>query len=164
MQGVPTQAKMKISDDEVAQTLHRQKYELEVAKFIFSNNLPFSVIDPLVELLKAVKKDDIIRQSDFSKINRKLISVIGSECLAKTIKHNLEHIMDNRYFCLLIDEVSDGCGNGYLGLSIKWLDDNLQPVVKLYRLINLDCSAEKITSIVVETILVTEKRKKISLD
>ena len=127
-----------------------------IAKFIFINNLPFNVVDPLVELLKTVKKDDLIRQSDFSKIDRKHISIIGSECLAKAMKHNLEQITDSRYFCVLIDEVSDGYGNGYLGLSIKWLDDNLKPNIKLYRLINPhdDCFAERITGIIVDNVLI----------
>jgi len=158
---LPKDPSQKTLNAEITQNLHRQKYELEITKFIFTNNLPFNVVDPLIELLKTVKKDDVIRQCDFSKIDRKHISVIGSECLAKTIKHDLEKIMDNRHFCVLIDEVSDGYGNGYLGISIKWLDDDLNSTIKFYRLINLenDYSAEKIAGIIATNVLISEKRR-----
>ena len=97
----------------------------------------------------------------FQKIDRKKIGIIGTECLAKSVKHEIEEIMEKRYYSLIIDEVYDDYENGYLGICIKYLGND-SPVTKFYRLINMEdgCPAAKIKHLLDETILISQKRKK----
>ena len=140
----------------------RQKYEFEVSKFIFSNSLSFSLVEPLVELLKTLKKDDLIRQAHFSKIDRKRMGIIGKNCISNTIRKKIEKIMDNQFYHLIIDEASDGYGNSYLGINVRYLDEKLILKTTLYKLVHLedDCSADKLTSILNKTVIISQKRKK----
>ena len=111
--------------------------------------------------MKTLKVDNVIGQCDFSKIDRKRVAIIGTECLAKSVKHEIEEIMDKRYYSLIIDEVSGDYGNGYLGRCIRYLGNDSH-FTKFYRLINMenDCSAAKIKHLLDETILISQKRKK----
>lgn len=138
----------------------RQQYEFQVTKFILSNNLPFSITEPLVELFKKLKENDLIRQCNFSKLDRTRARTIATECFSEEIQEKLEEIMDNNFFHLIIDEVSDGYGNGYLGISIRYLNNNV-PITQLYKLIKLEdnYTGEGICQMLEETILFSEVRK-----
>ena len=69
--------------------------------------------------------------------------------------------MDQTYNHLLIDEVSDRYRNGFLGISIKFLDEKLTPKTHLYRLVNLedDCSAKALFNVIKNSVLTSKTRK-----
>jgi len=141
--------------------IERQKYDFSLTKFIIQNNLSFSIVEPLVILLKTLKDEDLLRQCDFSKIDCTRARVIGNQCIALAIKEKMENLMDKSYYHLIIDEVSDRFGTGYLGISVRYLDEQYCPRSKLYRLIPLEdnSTGEKLYEILTETVLHSQRRK-----
>ena len=45
----------------------REKYEFDFLKFMTGDNFSFSLIEPFVDLLKTLKSEDLIRQTDSKK-------------------------------------------------------------------------------------------------
>ena len=142
--------------------IERERFEFEIIKFVVGNNLSFSLIETLMSLFKTFQEEDLLRQVNFSKLDRKRGSIIANVYISDFIKKIIEMKMDTGFYHLIIDEVSDRFGKGYLGISVRFLDENLKPSTKFYRLIKLedDSSGEALFSILMSTILFTEKRRK----
>ena len=157
-QETPNQSKI---EEYSQKNMQRQTYEFKLAKFISCHNLSFSLIEPLTSFMKELSVDEIIRQSNFSSIDRTRARVIVNEGISMSIKSQLETKMDTSYYHLIIDEVSDRFGNGYLGISIRYLDTDLSPRTRFYRLIKLktDCTGEELHKILDETVLFSRIRE-----
>ena len=140
----------------------RERFEFEIIKFVVGNNLSFSLIETLMSLFKTFQEEDFSRQVNFPKLDRKRGSIIANIYMSDFIKRIIEMKMDTGFYHLIIDEVSDRFGKGYLGISVRFLDENLKPSTKFYRLIKFedDSSGEALFSILMSTILFTEKRRK----
>ena len=112
------------------------------------------------DLIKNLSREDLIRQSSFSKLDPTRAKTIITEGVSKQIKRTIENIMDTNYYHLIIDEVSDRYGTGYLGISVRFLD-NSTPITRFYRLIKLDTdsSGKELYDILCETILLNDIRK-----
>ena len=141
--------------------IEREQFEFLLIKFIVANNLPFSLVDSLIILLKALKNQDMIRQVDFSKIDRRRAVTMTNKCISQSIKEKIEKEMDSYFYHLIIDEVSDKFGKGYLGIFVRFLEEN-KPMTKFYRLIKLEDSAtgEELISILKKIVLCSKKREK----
>lgn len=77
-----------------------QKHDFEIAKFIASNNLSFSIVDPLVKLIKILSEESLYKQCHVSKINRTRVRLIINEGLSNKIKQEIEKKM-GEHFCIL---------------------------------------------------------------
>ena len=119
------------------------------------------LIISLTELIKLLEKEDLYSVCNTSRMDRNKAREISNKCISQVIKQNIEKKMDENYYHLIIDEVSDRYGSGYLGISIKFIGDS-GPKTRLYKLINLenDCSSENIYKIIKDMILISDLRKK----
>jgi len=69
--------------------------------------------------------------------------------------------MERGYFHLIVDEVSDKFGNGYLGISVRFFDQTCEPITKFYKLIKLsnDSTGKELHRLLEEHILFSSRRK-----
>lgn len=116
-----------------------QMFEFKLVKFIADNNCSMSLGDEFVDFLKVnVPDSQIIKDIKFY---RKKTSLLLNEVIKPTIKENLEQKLSNRFFSLIIDEVSDKTKTKYLALMIQYWDFEQGQKCELHSLI--DCSSAK---------------------
>lgn len=115
-------------------------FKLEVTKFIISQELPYSIIDDLLDFIKHVvtnyEKDTLCTTS----LSRDLVSKIARFSIADTIQEKIFCELKDSPYSLAIDEASDHFGTSYLAVTAKYLEpDNMKnPITKLLSIIEMD--------------------------
>ena len=105
-----------------------------LAQFILENRLSFSVVEPLVALIKELTTDyrtEILKKAS---LNRTVLQKIISDCIAEDLKEDILAKLRTQPFSLSVDGSSDMYGCSYLSVSAKYLDKRdgfLQPVTSL---------------------------------
>ena len=154
---------------EKAQSAIKTKKEKELSVkfklilFLIENNLPFSMIEPLLNLFSSLNKTHELKICPSLKFHRNYASLIYKDGISQYLRQELIQRMKNFPFSLGMDEAKDSAGKKYLLIMTRFLNrETFLYESYLHSLIHLveSSTGENLNSILKEKVLTDFQIKK----
>lgn len=134
----PLEAQSKDVNQDIDAKESSKLLKFKLSKFLVDNQLPYSLIVNLIELIHNVNTefaDDVIQNTNCS---RPAATQIITKCISAAIKEEVFQEMTSSPYSLAIDECSDVYGSSYFSVCAKYIKPNQrEPVTKLVSVIQL---------------------------